>query len=55
MADTIVVLAGELVGRDTHKELLKAGGRYARLFSLKLPDTIEAAHGRSVGGLPATR
>jgi ABC-type multidrug transport system fused ATPase/permease subunit len=36
MADTIVVLAaGELVEQGTHKELLKAGGRYARLFSLQ--------------------
>ena len=36
MADTIVVLvAGELVEQGTHEELLKAGGRYARLFSLQ--------------------
>ena len=36
MADTIVVLAaGELIEQGTHEELLKAGGRYARLFSLQ--------------------
>lgn len=36
MADTIVVLAaGELVEQGTHEELLKTGGRYARLFSLQ--------------------
>ncbi|MBW4638733.1 MAG: ABC transporter ATP-binding protein/permease [Gloeocapsa sp. UFS-A4-WI-NPMV-4B04] len=36
MADTIVVLtAGELIEQGTHDELLKAGGRYARLFSLQ--------------------
>jgi len=35
MADTIMVLAGELVEQGTHEELLKAGGRYARLFSLQ--------------------
>jgi len=34
MADTIVVLAAELVEQGTHEEL-KAGGRYARLFSLQ--------------------
>jgi len=32
MADTIMVLAAELVEQGTHEELLKAGGRYARLF-----------------------
>lgn len=36
MADTIVVLtAGELIEQGTHEELLQAGGRYARLFSLQ--------------------
>ncbi len=36
MADQIVVLAGgELIEQGTHEELLKAGGRYARLFSLQ--------------------
>lgn len=36
MADTIIVLtAGELVEQGTHEELLQAGGRYARLFSLQ--------------------
>ena len=36
MADTIVVLAaGELIEQGTHEELLKAGGRYAQLFSLQ--------------------
>lgn len=36
MADTIVVLAaGELMEQGTHEELLKAGGRYARLFALQ--------------------
>lgn len=36
MADKIVVLTdGELVEQGTHEELLKAGGRYARLFSLQ--------------------
>lgn len=36
MADTIIVLtAGELVEEGTHEELLQAGGRYARLFSLQ--------------------
>jgi ABC-type multidrug transport system fused ATPase/permease subunit len=36
MADTIVVLtAGELIEQGTHEELLKADGRYARLFSLQ--------------------
>ncbi len=36
MADTIVVLAaGEVVEQGTHEELLKAEGRYARLFSLQ--------------------
>jgi len=36
MADTIVVLAaGELVEQAPTRELLKAGGRYARLFSLQ--------------------
>lgn len=36
MADTIAVLSGgELVEQGTHEELLHAGGRYARLFSLQ--------------------
>ena len=36
MADTIVVLSGgELVEQGTHENLLQAGGRYARLFSLQ--------------------
>lgn len=36
MADTIMVLlAGELVEQGTHEQLLQAGGRYARLFSLQ--------------------
>lgn len=36
MADTIVVLAGGVVAEQgTHEELLQAGGRYARLFSLQ--------------------
>ena len=36
MADTIVVLAaGELMEQGTHEQLLKAGGRYARLFALQ--------------------
>lgn len=36
MADKIVVLsAGELVEEGTHADLLQAGGRYARLFSLQ--------------------
>ncbi len=36
MADTIVVLAGGVViEQGTHEELLKAEGRYARLFSLQ--------------------
>ncbi|HEY9695136.1 MAG TPA: ABC transporter ATP-binding protein [Oculatellaceae cyanobacterium] len=36
MADTIVVLAGGVViEQGTHEELLKAKGRYARLFSLQ--------------------
>lgn len=36
MADTIMVLAGGVViEQGTHKELLKANGRYARLFSLQ--------------------
>ncbi len=36
MADTIVVLSGgELVEQGTHENLLEAGGRYARLFSLQ--------------------
>ncbi|MGB3205088.1 MAG: ABC transporter ATP-binding protein [Crinalium sp.] len=36
MADTILVLAGGVVIEEgTHQELLKANGRYARLFSLQ--------------------
>jgi ABC-type multidrug transport system fused ATPase/permease subunit len=36
MADQIVILqGGELVEQGTHEELLQAGGRYARLFSLQ--------------------
>jgi len=36
MADQIVVLqAGEVLEQGTHEELLQAGGRYARLFSLQ--------------------
>lgn len=36
MADTIVVLAeGVVTEQGTHEELLQAGGRYARLFSLQ--------------------
>ncbi len=36
MADQIVVLqGGELVEQGTHEELLQAGGRYARLFSIQ--------------------
>lgn len=36
MADQIAVLAaGELIEQGTHEELLKAGGRYAQLFSLQ--------------------
>lgn len=36
MADRIVVLeGGELIEQGTHAELLQAGGRYARLFSLQ--------------------
>lgn len=36
MADTIAVIeAGELLEQGTHKELLQAGGRYAKLFSLQ--------------------
>lgn len=36
MADKIAVLAaGEVVEQGNHQELLKAGGRYARLFSLQ--------------------
>lgn len=36
MADQIMVLqAGEILEQGTHDELLQAGGRYARLFSLQ--------------------
>lgn len=36
MADNIAVLsAGQVVEQGTHEELLQAGGRYARLFSLQ--------------------
>jgi ATP-binding cassette, subfamily B, bacterial len=36
MADQILVLAdGQAIERGTHEELVKAGGRYARLFSLQ--------------------
>lgn len=36
MADAIVVLeAGEVIEQGTHEELLQAGGRYARLFSIQ--------------------
>ena len=36
MADQIMVLAnGESIEHGTHEELVKAGGRYARLFSLQ--------------------
>jgi ATP-binding cassette, subfamily B, bacterial len=36
MADTIIVMAnGEIIEQGSHAELLKAGGRYAHLFSLQ--------------------
>jgi ABC-type multidrug transport system fused ATPase/permease subunit len=36
MADQIVVMAeGKITEQGTHEQLVKAGGRYARLFSLQ--------------------
>lgn len=51
IADQIAVLeAGELVEQGTHMELLKAGGRYARLFSLQAVGYQEASQSRQVSG-----
>jgi ATP-binding cassette subfamily B protein len=36
MADTIVVIdKGKVVEKGTHKELMKKGGRYAKMFKLQ--------------------